>query len=346
MNKITRRDFLKKASAGAVGISFAASIGGSVNDASAQLVKSKIVEVSNQLVWKDDKISQTAVKTMLNDAMMELTDRGTATEAWGDFVSKGDIVGIKVNPLAGPMFSTNRVLIDEIIDGVLSTGVNENNIIIFDRFEEQLINAGYAFNNSKTGVRCYATDKRGPGYDTKIFYETDQDSAFRRENDDPKSYFSKIITKQVTKIINVPVLKQHPISGVSISLKNIAFGSVNNTSRFHPKPINCDPAIAEICVNPVIKDKLVLNIVDGLQASYDKGPTYDADSTWKANLLLLGSDPVAVDHIGLGIIDQKRKDAGLDQVSRSAKHIKTAWQLGLGTNKLNEIEYNQLEIDE
>lgn len=342
MNKISRRDFLKKASAGAVGIGMAASLG---NDISAQLVKSKVVEVQSQSVWSKNKISKSEVSTMLNEGLMELTDRGTAPEAWKDFFSEGDIVGIKVNPIAGPMFSTNRVVVDEIVAGLLSAGVKENDIVIWDRFEEHLLNAGYTFNNSKTGIRCYATDKRGPGYDEEVFYETDEDSAYRREDGDPKSYFSKIVTNQITKIINVPLLKQHPITGVSISLKNISFGSVNNTLRFHPNPVNCDPAIGEICANPVIKDKLVLNIVDGLKASFDKGPVYDAGSTWKFNSVLLSKDPVAIDRIGLEIVDQKRQDAGFDSISSLAKkHIRTAWRLDLGKNKLSEIDHEKISL--
>lgn len=344
MDKISRRDFLKKMSAGVIGIGIAVSSGSSLNIASAQLVKSKVIEVSSQSVWDKDKIDKKVVKTMLNEAMMELTDRGTLTEAWRDLFSEGDIVGIKINPIGGPMFSTNPALVDEVVAGLLSAGVKENDIIIWDRFEEHLISAGYSFNNSKTGVRCYATDKRGPGYDEEVFYETDEDSAYRRENNDPKSYFSKIVTKQITKIINVPVLKQHPITGVTVSLKNIAFGSVNNTLRFHSNPVNCDPAIAEICANPVIKDKLVLNIVDGLQASYDKGPIYNAESTWKATLLLLSQDPVAIDRISLEIIDEKRRDTGLNAISRLAKYIRTAWKLELGTNRLSEIDHEKISL--
>lgn len=344
MNKINRRDFLKKASAGAIGIGIAASIGHSLNETSAQLIKSKVVEVHSKSVWNKEKIKKTAINGMLNEGLMELTDRGTPTEGWSDFFSEGDIVGIKINPIAGPIFSTNSELVDEIVVGLLSAGVRENDILIWDRFEEHLINAGYTLNKSKTGVRYYATDKLGPGYDEEVFYETDEDSAYRRVNNEPRSYFSKIVTNQVTKIISVPVLKHHPITGVSVSLKNISFGSVNNTLRFHPNPVNCDPAIAEICANPAIKDKLVLNIVDGLRASYDKGPVYDADSTWKAGLLLISDDPVAVDRIGLEIVDQKRKEHKLDSVSRFAKYIRTAWRLELGTNRLSEINHEKISL--
>jgi len=342
MEKISRRDFLKKVSAGTIGFGIATSIGSSLNNVSSQLIKSKVIEVNNKSVWDGNEVNKVVVKNMLNEGIMELTERGSIVEAWKDLVSEGDIVGIKVNPLAGPMFSTNLEVVNEIIVGILSAGVNENDIIIWDRFEEHLINAGYSFNNSKTGIRCYATDKRGPGYDEELFYETDEDSAFRRENNEARSYFSKILTKQITKIINVPILKHHPITGASISLKNIAFGSVNNTLRFHPNPINCDPAIAEICKFPIIKDKLILNIVDGLQASYDKGPVYDANSTWKSNLLLFSKDPVAIDRIGLDIIDAKRRNEGKESVSRLAKYIRTAWRLGIGTNKLNEIDHKKI----
>ena len=62
-----------------------------------------------------------------------------------------------------------------------------------------------------------------------------------RENDSIKSRYSKIVTQEINVIINVPVMKHHAITGVSGCLKNLAFGSVDNTRRFHSMPLNCDP---------------------------------------------------------------------------------------------------------
>ena len=128
------------------------------------------------------------------------------------------------------------------------------------------------------------------------------------------------------------------MAGVSGCLKNLAFGSVDNTRRFHAKPLYCNPAIAEILEHRVLKDKLALNIVDGLVASFDRGPTYHAESAWKYGSLFVGADPVILDVLVLQTINQKREEMELGSVSKLANHINTASALGLGTNTLDQAD--------
>src|SRR5260370_40591126 len=48
-----------------------------------------------------------------------------------------------------------------------------------------------------------------------------------------RSHVALIVTKKVTKIINVPVLKDHGTGGVTLALKNMSHGMVNNVCRSH-----------------------------------------------------------------------------------------------------------------
>ena len=153
-----------------------------------------------------------------------------------------------------------------------------------------------------------------------------------------------LLPKQVDVLINVPVLKHHAMAGVSGCLKNLAFGSVDNTRRFHRKPIYCNPAIGEILEHKVLKEKLALNIVDGLVASFDKGPTYHAESTWQYGSLFISADPVILDVLVLQTVNQKREEMALDSVSKFANHINTASKLGLGTNTLDQADLRKVEI--
>ena len=114
------------------------------------------------------------------------------------------------------------------------------------------------------------------------------------------------------------------MAGVSGCLKNLAFGSVDNTRRFHGKPIYCNPAIAEILEHKVLKEKLVLNIVDGLVGSFDRGPTYHAESAWNYGGLFISTDPVILDVLVLQTVNQKREEMELDSVSKFANHISTS----------------------
>ena len=303
-----------------------------------------LIEAKSEKVWNGETLDEGVVSEMIDRAMMELTGLDSAKEAWKDFVIPTDIVGIKINPLAGEQLSTHRIIVDKIIDGLYGTGILANQIIIWDRFESHLIKAGYEINRSDRGVRCYASDSEGVGYDDEVFYETEKDMVVRRENGSTLSRYTKLLTEELTVVINVPVMKHHGIAGVSGCLKNLAFGSVDNTSRFHSNPINCNPAIADIFAHTVLKDKVALNIVDGLLAAFDGGPEYDPNGVWQYGGILISQDPVALDQIVYQTIEEKRKELELSSLSRLSKYIRSASRMDLGTNDLDEVDYKEVKV--
>ena len=303
-----------------------------------------VVEAIGKKVWENDQLNEDAVSELMDQAMMKLTGRSSAKEAWRDIVLPDDVVGIKINPLAGPELSTHSIIVDKIVEGLYGAGVLRKQIIIWDRFEAHLLNAGYPIRQDEGDVRTLASDTEGIGYDDEVFYESEKDSAARRENESTLSRYSRIVTQQVDVLINVPVLKHHAMAGVSGCLKNLAFGSVDNTRRFHGKPLYCNPAIGEILEHKVLKEKLVLNIVDGLVASFDKGPTYHAESTWKYGSLFISADPVILDVLVLQTVNQKREEMELDSVSKLSNHITTASKLGIGTNTLDQANLQEVEV--
>ena len=303
-----------------------------------------VVEAVSENVWDGDRLDEDAVSELIDQAMMKFTGRVSAKEAWRDIVLPDDIVGIKINPLGGPELSTHPIIVDKIVEGLYGAGVLKKQIIIWDRFESHLLNAGYPIKQDEGEVQTIASDTEGIGYDDEVFYESGKDSVNRRENESTRSRYSRIVTQQVDVLINVPVLKHHEMAGVSGCLKNLAFGSVDNTRRFHAKPLYCNPAIAEILEHRVLKDKLALNIVDGLVASFDRGPTYHAESAWKYGSLFVGADPVILDVLVLQTINQKREEMELDSISKLANHINTASALGLGTNTLDQADLRRVEV--
>ena len=353
-DRLNRRQFLNRlVSVGVGGIggalstlpAFAQLSSGQLQPDETQTVPlTPIVEAIGKEVWQDDQLNEDAVSELLDQAMMKLTGRTSAKEAWRDLVLPDDIVGIKINPLAGPELSTHPIIVDKIIEGLYGAGVLRKQVIIWDRFEEHLLNAGYPIRQDTGDVRTLASDTEGIGYDDEVFYESEKDSVSRRENESTFSRYSRIVTQMVDVLINVPVLKHHDMAGVSGCLKNLAFGSVDNTRRFHGKPLYCNPAIGEILEHKVLKEKLVLNIVDGLVASFDKGPTYHAESAWKYGSLFVSTDPVILDVLVLQTINQKREEMELDSISKFANHINSASALGLGTNTLDEADLQRVEV--
>ena len=350
---LNRRQFLTRLATGVGGIGGALSTlpalaqlhSGQVESETTETTRlTPVVEAIGKKVWENDQLNEDAVSELMDQAMMKLTGRSSAKEAWRDIVLPDDIVGIKINPLAGPELSTHSIIVDKIVEGLYGAGVLRKQIIIWDRFQEHLLNAGYPIRQDESDVRTFASDTEGIGYDDEVFYESEKDSIARRENESTRSRYSRIVTEQVDVLINVPVLKHHAMAGVSGCLKNLAFGSVDNTRRFHGKPIYCNPAIGEILEQKVLKDKLTLNIVDGLLASFDKGPTYHAESTWKYGSLFVGADPVILDVLVLQTVNQKREEMTLDSVSKFANHINSASSLGLGTNTLDQADLRKVEV--
>ena len=350
---LDRRQFLTRLATGVGGIggalsalpAFAQLSSGQLQpDTTTTTPLTPVVEAVSENVWDGDRLDEDAVSELIDQAMMKFTGRASAKEAWRDIVLPDDIVGIKINPLGGPQFSTHPIIVDKIVEGVYGAGVLKKQIIIWDRFESHLLNAGYPIKQDEGEVQTFASDTEGIGYDDEVFYESEKDSVNRRENESTRSRYSRIVTQHVDVLINVPVLKHHEMAGVSGCLKNLAFGSVDNTRRFHGKPIYCNPAIAEILEHKVLKDKLVLNIVDGLVASFDRGPVYHAESAWQYGSLFVSADPVILDVLVLQTVNQKREEMELDHVSKLANHINTASVLGLGTNTLEQADLRRVEI--
>ena len=98
---------------------------------------------------------------------------------------------------------------------------------------------------------------------------------------------------------------------------------------------------------PHVREKNKLAIVDAITVLYEGGPTDTKPRyMWNYNGLIIGTDMVAVDQIGLMLLEDKRVSEGLPPlaaVGRPAKYVETAADPDhlLGTNdpqKINVIE--------
>jgi uncharacterized protein (DUF362 family) len=174
-----------------------------------------------------------------------------------------------------------------------------------------------------------------------------------------RSYAAQFITKQVNKLINLPVLKDHQSAGVTMCLKNLSHGLVNNVNRTHSSPsLNaCNSFIPAVVALPVIRNKVVLNILDGVKGLYNGGPAAaKPDFVWEHHTLYFSTDPVSMDHIGWEVIDAKRQEVGMktlveslpDKVStfvhRQPEHVEIAGALGLGVWERNKIDFRKVSV--
>lgn len=308
-----------------------------------------------------------AVRAMIQTGMMELTGAPSAAEAWRFFFQPGDVVGIKLNPVGLPHHVSTAEVFQEIVAGLVSAGVKPRDIVAFERYRELFLGAGFD-KWLPEGVRwSFATDKAGvfqldmEGYDRDVYVELPlvPEKADPRDPHVRRSYVARLLTREVNKLVNLGVLKHHQSAGVTIALKNLSHGLVNNVARSHNTHSGnaCGVFIPAVVDLPVFRQKVVLNIIDGIKAAYHGGPGSKIGKyLWEHQTLYFATDPVAVDRVGWTVIDQQRARAGMQPlalapadedstfVRMQPEHVDLAGFLGLGEHDEKKIQLKSVTL--
>ena len=369
--RFTRRDCLKSVCGGALAMAAgsakalarAARVESKTDSgrlAMPGLYKGRVVAVQDPGVLVSGHYQAEAVTRMIRLGMKELTGADGWADSWRQFFEPGDVVGIKVNPVGRPHVISDATVVREIIAGLESAGVKRQDIVVYDRYRKEFLEGGFD-KWLPDGVRTsYAVEEGDAvqqgidGYDPDHYmdmaltlpgYSLDNLAARR-------SYAARFITRPVTKLVNLPVLKDHQSAGVTLALKNMSHGLVNNVSRSHSSSsLNaCNAFIPASVSIPVIRNKAVLHILDGVKGLYHGGPFARPEFVWEHQTLYFATDPVALDHIGWEVIDAKRLSVGKKKlvedtpdkfstfVHRQPEHVEIAGALGLG-------EWDRAKID-
>ena len=324
------------------------------------LYRGRVIAVRNPAAIVSGQFQREPIRQMIRKGMAELTGTDGGPDAWRQFVGPGDVVGIKVNPVGQPHVISSPEVVREIIAGLNSAGVKPKEIVVYDRYRKQFFGAGFD-KWLPEGVRVShaAEDYQEmqmaiEGYDPDHY----MDMALTMPGYDAgnltarRSYAAQFITKQVNKLINLPVLKDHQSAGVTLALKNLSHGLVNNVNRSHSSyTLNaCGAFIPAVVSMPVIRNKAVLHILDGIKGLYHGGPSAKPQFVWEHQTMYFATDPVALDRIGWKALDDKRVAVGMKRfvddkpdefshfVHRQPEHVEIAGALGLG-------EWDEKKID-
>jgi uncharacterized protein (DUF362 family) len=333
------------------------------------LYPGRVVSVHDSRSIVSGRYQQEPVQGMVRRGMMELAGAPDWVSAWRAFFQPGEVVGIKLNPVSLPYVISAPEVVREIITGLVAAGVAHKDIVIYDRYKSQFLEAGFD-KWVPEGVRSsWATDyvdntqQNIAGYDpdhwmdmqlTLPGYSFDDERARR-------SYAARFITKQVDKLVNLCLLKHHQSAGLTIALKNLSHGLVNNVSRSHSSPMlnACGAFIPASVSIPVIRNKTVLNICDAVQGLSHGGPVMKKEAAkfvWEAKRMYFSTDPVAMDKIGWEELDKKRvsvgmkplADAPMDDFSRFVRmqpeHVDIAGALGLGVADRAKIDLREFHL--
>jgi uncharacterized protein (DUF362 family) len=318
----TRRSFLK----GSVTLGGALLAGEAQSWLASQATFGAAPSPSRLVISRDPNLRATPTSldssrllNCLDRAIQALLDCDSPLEAWRKVVRPGEVVGLKVNCLAGRGNSTRPELVNAICERLQQAGIKE--IVIWDRLNSDLESARFKVVERGSGIRCFGNDTLGFEDELATFGSVG-------------SLLSRTLTQVCDGVINLPVLKDHGIAGVTIALKSM-FGAIHNPNKYHMNV--CNPYVADVFMLPPIRQKVRLHICDATTAQYEGGPSFMPHWTWPYNGLIVGHDPVALDYMGWQIIEKKRAEVGmksLKEMKREPAYISTAADArhGLGTN--------------
>jgi uncharacterized protein (DUF362 family) len=328
---LSRREFLAFLAAGAAASAAQVSTAGqaageaagaaeeparAVPDAAPPSARSRVVAVTHpEVVIKDYQVNLPVVRAMLDRALVELTGRRTEAEAWADVAREGDFVAIKHNTMHAPTLHSHPEI---------TTAVTQ-------RLTED---AGVE------AARVRAVDRAPPEpYD-------EFSDPFTLPSRGLRTRLRRLYTDAATAVVNVSVLKTHFGEGLSAALKN-HLGSVNNPAAYHGwEPERMPRSLPELAALEPLRTKTRLVVVDAVRPLYAGGPFDAPEYRWTYRGLIVATDPVAADAVGLRILESRRSEARGKAWPMTAARAMVAWgqAIGLGNADPGRIELIQVSM--
>ncbi|MGD0096805.1 MAG: DUF362 domain-containing protein [Terracidiphilus sp.] len=310
----SRRDFLKDAATGALVLGAQSKLGlAAMLDKKAEVSKSKVVVARDAaLHGSDGKLDEKRVQALLDRAIATYTGHDKPVDAWKSIVPVGKVIGLKVNGLGGKGISTHPELVMAVCERLQQAGVKPGEIIVWERDARSLAACGLTVSTDPNRIRIYGNDVAG--------YE-DEGVAFGSV---ANVKLAKILTRECAMVINLPILKDHELAGVTFSMKNM-YGVVAKPNELHAG--GCNPSVADLNCIPAIREKVRFTIGDAMSSVYNGGPGFHPEHLWQPNALIVGQDRVAVDHTAWQMIERKRAEVGmptLEAANRPPRYIATA----------------------
>ncbi len=309
-----------------------------------------------------DRFEENAERSrgMVNSVVIAATGQTDLAKAWHTLVTPADRVGIKISTAGGRYFSTHHGIVSAIVAGLEAAGVPRANIVVWDRNGEDLRAAGYLPRSDRYEVRAIDPPR---GYDREaeltapvlgklmwgdlLFVEKQRVPFGKMKNESDQlsstSHLARIVSRDVTKIINVPVFSDDRGCGIGGALYNATIPNVDNWRRFAQTEGTITSSPAEVFADERIGPKCVLHIMDGLLAQFAGGPTFNPNYAVAHRTIYASKDPVALDTIALRRIEGWRADAKLPPIGNRGAWLVDAAAMGLGNAADERIVLRQVE---
>lgn len=310
------------------------------------------------------------VRDMMAQGMRALTGAASTADAWGRFFTSSDVVGIKVNCGGYPNCISAYEIVAETVRQLMGRGIPVSQIYVYERYQNQMDECNYAA-RLPAGVQTVAAERANRntdngGYDPETYLEA---NLFGEE--DTRSNMMRLVSRRLTKIINIPNMKDHGATGATGCLKNIAYGSFSNVARTHQRgKSHTYSVVGTLASMEPLRSRTVLQIMDGIRGVWHGGPfARTTKYLFFPKQIMFGTDPVAIDRLLLDIIDNERKahgaisiwdrspsslkmddarardaDPNVNIIIREPGHVEYAASLGLGVYDLSKIKLQELTV--
>lgn len=296
----------------------------------------KVVEVKKAGSLQDNKLypKEADAKEMLTRVLTELTGTKDLQSAVMKFVHKDDIVCVKVNGIARQNMATAKELVMPFLEAMIAGGVKAENITVLEQYIGFFTATRLNQQNLPPGVKMSIHQNKDATMPDRMIPGTGTRTKFVRA------------FTEATAVINFALVKDHSIQGYTGALKNMTHGCSINPHDFHAR--DGRPQIAQMYAQDVIKSRVRLCISDAFKVMADGGPLWKQPQFVKPyEAVLASTDPVALDTIGWGIVEEHRKQFGiktLAEAGREPVYIKAAEGLGLGIHERTKIQLKNVVI--
>ena len=259
-------------------------------------------------------------------------------------------------------------IVADVVRQLTGIGVPISQIYVHERFQNQLDEVNYA-PHLPEGSMIVAAERANRNVDNSGYDPATYPRGGSLREEDTRSNIMRLVSRRLTKIINIPNMKDHGATGVTGCLKNIAYGS-SNVARTHAREI---PHL------------LLVGTLggDGAPALQDRAPDHGRPArgghggpfarttryVFYPGEIVFGTDPVAIDRLLLDIIDKKRvaegaisiwdrspsslkiddtrardADPNVNIIIREPGHVEYASTLGLGVYDRERLKLQQLTV--
>jgi hypothetical protein len=289
--------------------------------------RARVIVVNDPAATSTFMAHPEVVRQMVERGLKAFSGKPTTAAAWKLYVQPTDVVGFKVTSAPGPLIGTRGSVVEALVRTLIDSGHPPARIVIWDRRLSDLYNAGFGGLAERLGVRLAGAVESGwdpdKSYESPISgrliygdFEFGEDllSLERRPGPRPgrRSFVSRLVTRELTKIISVAPVLNHNLAGVNGHVFGLSLGSTDNVLRFEIDPVVLSENLPDLFAMDDIQSRLLFGVSDALIAQTRGEQTTRLHDTAPLNELRFSLDLVALDSLAWLDVNRIRGEFPVD----------------------------------